>query len=75
MAQAPATRTFDEGLADGPPAVGAKLQTLRQARKLSFARGKIPKPKVQPGNPSVTRFNDMWAKKNQEQMDKWTKTG
>lgn len=46
---------------------------VRQARKLSFARGKIPKPKVQPGNPSVTRFNDMWAQKNQEQMDKWTK--
>ncbi|NMV41379.1 helix-turn-helix domain-containing protein [Ralstonia insidiosa] len=36
MAQAPATRPFDEGLAEGPPAVGAKLQVLRQARKLSL---------------------------------------
>ena len=32
MAQAPAT----DVLADGPPAVGAKLQALRQARKLSL---------------------------------------
>ena len=32
MAQAPAT----DALTDGPPAVGAKLQTLRQARKLSL---------------------------------------
>ncbi|CAJ0786202.1 HTH-type transcriptional regulator SutR [Ralstonia condita] len=32
MAQAPAT----DALADGPPAVGAKLQALRQARKLSL---------------------------------------
>jgi transcriptional regulator with XRE-family HTH domain len=32
MAQAPTT----DVLAEGPPAVGAKLQALRQARKLSL---------------------------------------
>ena len=36
MAQAPATATLTNPLADGPPAVGAKLQALRQARKLSL---------------------------------------
>lgn len=63
---------FDEFDDDGSGFIDYS-EFVRQARKLSFARGKIPKPKVQPGNPSVTRFNDMWAQKNQEQMDKWTK--
>ena len=36
MAQAPATDPLAHPLTEGPPAVGAKLQMLRQARKLSL---------------------------------------
>lgn len=41
------------------------VELVRGARKAAFARGKIPKPIPKPGNSSVTRYNEMWSKRNQ----------
>lgn len=45
------------------------VELVRAARKAAFARGKIPKPIPKPGNKAVTRFNEMWSRRNQAHAD------
>lgn len=45
------------------------VELVKGARKAAFARGKIPKPIVKPGNRAVTKFNEMWSRRNQAEAD------